>query len=92
MVICPILAVDKRNVSAESRLTEALGLTVAINLNVVYSQIVNLKEVKPATYFSKGFLEKVLPIVEEKEIKIESYIWGFWKRVYSGAFNRGRFG
>lgn len=68
MVICPILAGDKRNVSAESRLTEALGLTVAINLNVVYSQILNLKEIKPATYFSKGFLEKVLPIVEEKEI------------------------
>ncbi|HCU59018.1 MAG TPA: GTPase HflX, partial [Alphaproteobacteria bacterium] len=55
-------------ISPESRLNEALGLSFAISLNVVYSELVRLKEIKPATYFSKGFIEKMLPIVEENDV------------------------
>lgn len=59
---------DERSVLPDSRLNEAVGLTVAINLNVVYKEIVRLKEIKPATYFSKGFVEKILPIIEENDV------------------------
>ena len=45
-------------VSAENRLAEAVGLALAINLNVVWQQIVKLRNVKPATLFGQGILEK----------------------------------
>jgi len=68
IVICPVLADDKSLISPESRLNEALGLSLAINLEVVDKQIVCLKEIKPATYFSKGFIEKILPIIKENDV------------------------
>lgn len=68
IVICPICFGNEGIISPESRLNEALGLSFAISLNVVYSELVRLKEIKPATYFSKGFVEKMLPIVEENDV------------------------
>lgn len=56
--------------SPEARLEEASGLALAINLNVVYKEIVNLRAIKPATYFSKGFIERFLETIEEKEIEL----------------------
>ena len=68
IVVCPVHMGDERSVLPDSRLNEAVGLTVAINLNVVYTETVRLKEIKPATYFSKGFVEKMLPIIEENDV------------------------
>lgn len=68
IVICPSLFGDGRDLSSESRLNEVLGLSIAIDLNVVYSEHLRLKEIKPATYFSKGFIERMLPVVLEKEV------------------------
>jgi len=68
IVICPMLADDKAFLSSESRLDEAVGLSLAIDLNVVYAEILNLKEVKPATYFSNGFIEKIKPIIEKEDV------------------------
>lgn len=69
-VICPIIADDKKLMSAESRLVEAKGLALAINLNIVYEETIKLKTVKSATYFSKGFIEKIKPILELNEISL----------------------
>lgn len=68
IVICPILADDKAFLSSDSRLGEAVGLALAIDLNVVYSEVLSLKEIKPATYFSNGFIEKMQPIIEKEDV------------------------
>ena len=67
IVICPYSAHDQKRLSPESRLNEALCLSLAINLNIVYSELINVKEIKPATYFSKGFVEKMTPIIAEND-------------------------
>ncbi len=67
IIICPYSAHDQKRLSPESRLNEALCLSLAINLNIVYSELINVKEIKPATYFSKGFVEKMTPIITEND-------------------------
>ena len=56
--------------SEDSRLEEAKGLAGAINLDIVYSEIIHLKEIKPAMYFSRGFTERLRPIVEANHIEL----------------------
>ncbi len=69
-VICPIVAGETLSLSPESRLEEAKGLAQAIKLDIAYSEIVNLKELKPATYFSRGFIERMQPIIAEQNIDL----------------------
>lgn len=54
----------------EIRLQEAQGLALAINLDVVYAELVKIKEIKPATFFSRGFIERLLPIIAQYEIEL----------------------
>lgn len=54
----------------ESRLEESIGLARAIDLEVVYSTAVKLRDIRPATYVGKGFLENLKKIIEEKEIEL----------------------
>lgn len=69
-VICPEVFGVPASLSPESRLAEAEGLALAIRLNVVYKEILKVKEVKPSAYFSKGFLERLKPIIAEKNIDL----------------------
>lgn len=69
-VICPEVFGVPASLSPESRLDEAEGLALAIRLNVVYKEILKVKEVKPSAYFSKGFLERLKPIIAEKDIDL----------------------
>ena len=69
-VICPVCVDDHKQMSAESRLAEAKGLALAIKLNIVYEEIVKLKTIKSSTYFSKGFIEKIKPLLEQYEISL----------------------
>jgi len=69
-VICPISMGEVSSLSEESRLQEIIGLARAINLNVVYNEIIRLKEIKPAMYFSKGFSERLQPILENAEVDL----------------------
>lgn len=69
-VICPEVFGVPASLSPESRLAEAEGLALAIRLNVVYKEILKIKEVKPSAYFSKGFLERLKPIIAEKDIDL----------------------
>lgn len=56
--------------SPESRLEEACGLALAINMQIEYKEFILLKNLKPATFFSSGFIERLLPIIKEKEIEL----------------------
>lgn len=55
-------------VSAKSRLAEAVGLAQAINLNVCFTQMPRLREIKPATFFSRTVVENIRRQIEEYEI------------------------
>lgn len=69
-VICPNVSGSVCGLSEQSRLDEAVGLAMAINLDVVYSEIVNLKEIKPATYISRGVIERLKSIVNDKNVEL----------------------
>ena len=51
-------------------MSEAIGLAQAINLDVSYSEIIRLREVKPGTFISQGNLDKLLPILQENDIEL----------------------
>jgi len=67
-VICPLANDNLRDISDNSRLSEAVGLALAIDLDIVHSELVKVKNIKPSTYFSKGFIEKIKPEIAEKQI------------------------
>ncbi|MFG1463218.1 GTPase HflX [Xanthobacter sp. DSM 24535] len=54
--------------SPEARLDEAVGLAMAIDLDVAYRGLVPLAEVKPATYLGSGKVEEIAGIVQAEEI------------------------
>jgi len=66
IVVCPVLQNLKKSMASENRLNEAVGLCLAIRLNVVFSSLAYVKEIKPAGYFSKGYIEKLLQIAQDK--------------------------
>ncbi len=59
-----------QSLTPQSRLAEAEGLARAIDLDVVYSEVSRVKEIKPATFFSRGWLERLQPIVTAQEIEL----------------------
>ncbi len=69
-VICPYVADARRVISEGSRLAEIVGLAHAIDLDVIHSEIVKLKNIKPSTYFSKGFIEKISDLIKNMEITL----------------------
>lgn len=69
-VICPVIAGKPMRLSEDSRLEEAKGLAAAINLDIIYAETVHLKEIKPAMFFSRGFTERLRPIVAEQQIEL----------------------
>ncbi len=69
-VVCPEVFGEPTSLSPESRLAEAEGLALAIRLNVVYKESLNIKEIKPSAYFSKGFLERLKPIIAANDIDL----------------------
>src|ERR1700761_3670466 len=56
--------------SPEARLAEAVGLTEAIEVDVVAAEIVPLTQLRPATLIGKGSVERLAEIVEEQEIAV----------------------
>ena len=69
-VIFPSLSDSTIQLSPEARLEEACGLALAINLDVVFSDIVKLRQIKPSTFLGQGYIERLLPIIEEKGIEL----------------------
>ncbi|UUX50181.1 GTPase HflX [Nisaea acidiphila] len=54
----------------ESRLAEAVGLTAAIELDVVHSEVVSLNRVRPSTYIGGGAVERLAGTVKAMEIEV----------------------
>ena len=69
-VVCPIVSGNFSLLSDESRLSEAIGLAEAINLDVCYSEIRNLRELKPATFFSGSFITQAAAVIADKQIEL----------------------
>lgn len=69
-VICPSVIGQEGSLSEENRLEEAVGLALAIKLEVLYSETLRMREIKPSIFFGKGFIEKMKPIIAEKELEL----------------------
>ncbi len=51
----------------QARLDEAIGLALAIDLNVVSAGIVSLNDIRPATFIGKGKVEEIAGLVKSEE-------------------------
>lgn len=69
-VVCPFIINQKKLMSAESRLAEAMGLSAAIGLDVVIVRNPKLREIKPATFFSNSFITDLRSELEDKEVSL----------------------
>ena len=69
---CVIYPQFADNIVADSnyRLQEAVGLAQAINLNVTFYEALKIKQIKPATFFSNGFIEHIKPIILDGLIEL----------------------
>lgn len=54
--------------SPEARLEEAVGLALAIDLEVVYRVVAPISDIKPATYLGSGKVEEIAGIVRAEEV------------------------
>lgn len=54
----------------EGRLAEAVGLTAAIELDVVHAETVSLSKVRPATYLGGGAVERLAGTVKALEVDV----------------------
>ena len=70
LVICPLISGQDSVLSEENRLREAVGLALAINLNVVHQEVVHIKEIKASMFFTRGFTARMAPIIQEKQIEL----------------------
>jgi GTP-binding protein HflX len=76
LVVCPNVtsrsAAPQKAASRtpEARREEAIGLALAIDLNVVGSELVNLAEIRPATYLGKGKAAELAERVKAEEINL----------------------
>jgi GTP-binding protein HflX len=60
--------VEEGERTAEARLAEAVGLALAVDLEVVASGIVPLSAVRPATFLGKGKVEELAGIIRTEEV------------------------
>jgi len=75
LVVCPTVtsrsaAAEKAARTVEARREEAVGLARAIDLDVVDSALVNLSEIRPATYLGKGKVAEFAEQVKNEEIDL----------------------
>jgi GTPase len=58
----------KRTRPPEARFEEAIGLAKAIDLTIAGAELVNLSEIRPATYLGKGKVEEIAAKAKEADI------------------------
>ncbi len=54
--------------SPQARIEEAVGLALAIDLDVIETGIVTLSEIRPATYIGKGKVEEIAGLIKANDI------------------------
>lgn len=65
-----ILAKIDSSRTPEQRLEEAVGLALALDLDVVEKFTVNLKEITPSTFLGKGKVQEIKDLIKEKNIRL----------------------
>ena len=75
LVVCPVItsraAIEKMTSrTPEARREEAVGLALAIDLNVVDSLLVNLGQIRPGAFLGKGKVEELAARIKEDEINL----------------------
>lgn len=70
LVLLPYLKREKSEREPQARLDEITALTKAINLNVLESSLIALREIKSASYIGKGSVEKYIDFIKENEIDV----------------------
>ena len=56
--------------SPEGRLAEAVGLTEAIGLAVVFSEVIKVNNIKPSTYIGQGNVERLSGIIASEDASL----------------------
>ncbi len=69
-LVCPELRAQAQQRSPEARLSEFEGLAGAIGLDIVFSEILRVREVRPATFLGGGQVEALAERVEADEIEL----------------------
>jgi GTP-binding protein HflX len=59
-----------RRRDASARLDEAVGLAAAIDLDIRFAEVVNVSQIRPATYFGSGAVDRLKEAVAEHEILV----------------------
>ena len=70
LVLLPYLKQETDIRTPQARLEEVTSLTKAIELNVIKSALVPLKEVKSNAYIGKGVIESYTSFIKENEIDL----------------------
>lgn len=69
-LVCPDVRGKASNHSIEARKAEFEGLAEAIRLDVVFSEVVRVREIRPATYLGAGHVEALAARVKEEAIEL----------------------
>lgn len=70
LVLLPYLKQETDIRTPQARLEEVASLTKAIELNVIESALVPLKEIKANAYIGKGVIENYIDFIKENEIEL----------------------
>ena len=70
VVFYPYLKFSQTNRSPDAILAEAVALTAAIDLDVIHSESIPLREIKVAAYLGKGTLERLKMIASQADVVI----------------------
>ena len=60
----------ERRRDASARLEEAVGLASAIDLDIRFAEVVNVSQIRPATFFGSGAVDRLKAAIEEHEILV----------------------
>jgi GTP-binding protein HflX len=56
--------------NVESRLAEFIGLAGAIHLDIIFSEVMRVREIRPATYLGAGHVETIAQQVKAEQIEL----------------------
>ena len=70
LVLCPDIRGTRTEQDADSRLEEAKGLALAIGLVVAQAEIVPVREMRPATLFGQGQIDRIAATCELEEAEL----------------------
>lgn len=67
-VIFPDIIGQRVSLLPDSRLAEAIGLAQAINLDVCFSEVVKIRNIKPSTLVGQGVLDRLIQQIHTDDI------------------------